>query len=64
MKNNRYEVIVGNVGMVHDGKNRRKAEAVYAEYRRTKNPGRASGETVTLMVNGEPEREGLVGTKK
>ena len=29
---NTYEVIVGNIGTVHYGNNRKQAEAVYADY--------------------------------
>lgn len=54
-----YEVIVGNVGSVYYGKDKAKAEKAYAEYVEQSNRllGRAGGEEVTMMVDGEPEKE-------
>ena len=54
-----YEVIVGNVGSVYSGKDKAEAERVYAEYVEQSNSllGRAGGEEVTMMVDGELEKE-------
>ena len=54
-----YAVIVGNIGYVHEGSNYRVALSVYASYVRDSkaNKGRAGGESVTLMVDHEPEKE-------
>ncbi len=57
-----YEVTVGNVGTVSTGNNRKDAEKVYNSYLIMEAPGRAKDETVVLMVNGEPEREAIVGS--
>jgi hypothetical protein len=54
-----YEVLVGNIGTVHRGSNRKAADAVFALYRGQSKSGRgrAAGEDVTLFANGEPVRE-------
>jgi hypothetical protein len=56
---NRYEVIVGNIGTVYDGSNKKEAVRTYNIYvRQSKaNYGRASGEDVYLMLNGDIDRE-------
>lgn len=53
-----YEVIVGNIGRVHTGNNRREANKIYREYVKdsAQSTGRASGEQVTLFEDGEPVR--------
>lgn len=55
----KYQVIVGNIGTVYDGGDLNKAMENYKSYvAMSKLPaGRASGEDVTLMDNGEPTRE-------
>ena len=54
-----YEVIVGNIGRVHSGKNKRKAEAVFRYYVKESDSmiGRAGGENVTLFAGCEPVKE-------
>jgi hypothetical protein len=54
-----YEVIVGNVGSVYSGPDRDEAERRYEENveRSQSGLGFAGGETVVLMVDGEPEKE-------
>ena len=54
-----YEVIVGNIGKVHEGGGRLKAFAVFQEYIKKSDAtyGRASGENVTLWKNNEPHKE-------
>ncbi len=48
-----YQVIVGNVGTVHDGASLREAKLIYNTYvdRSKSNHGRCAGESVTLMAN-------------
>jgi hypothetical protein len=61
---NKYEVIVGNIGIVVTAtSNKKRAEKEYDEYVvLSKLPhGRASGESVILMENGEPTKE-YIGT--
>jgi len=62
-----YQVIVGNVGTVYDGDDKQKACDDYLEYVHISKygTGRAAGETVTMMVDDEPENEfiGLVDRK-
>lgn len=50
-----YEVIVGNIGTVFRGGNAAEARKTYAEYVCASEAphGRASGETVTLFMNGD-----------
>jgi hypothetical protein len=54
--NAQYEVIVGNIGSVYYGTDKAEAEACVAEYvdQSTSNYGRAAGEPVTLLEDGEP----------
>lgn len=55
-----YEVIVGNVGSVYHGKNQDKALATYESYvviSKEHGGTRCYGEDVTLIVDGEIERE-------
>ena len=54
-----YEVIVGNIGTVHQGHNRKEAEKVFTFYVKDSKTGlgRSGGEAVTLMRDGEPIRE-------
>lgn len=51
----RYTVIVGNIGTVYDNTSAREAVNTYTEYRMQSNKGygRAAGEPVTLLRNGE-----------
>ena len=55
MKENNYEVLVGNIGTVHTGEWEDTARQVYAEYVAISESGQgsASGEDVTLFLNGE-----------
>jgi hypothetical protein len=55
MKND-YEVICRNIGSVYRGSNLAIATKVFREYwdQSDSQYGRASGEDVTLMANGEP----------
>jgi hypothetical protein len=55
----RYEVIVGNIGTVYDGDDLSEAERVYEEYvgQSKGGYGRAADEDVTLMGDGEPIQE-------
>jgi hypothetical protein len=50
-----YEVIVGNIGTVYQGCIKSEAYALYLSYRRDsmQQYGRAAGEAVTLMIDGE-----------
>ena len=54
-----YEVIVGNIGKVHEGGSYMKAFAVFQEYIKKSDAtyGRASGENVALWKNNEPHKE-------
>jgi hypothetical protein len=54
-----YEVIVGNIGTVYSGSNHLEATRTWASYVKDSKSGggRADGESVTLMKNGEIERE-------
>jgi hypothetical protein len=51
-----WQVIVGNVGTVYDGKDGFKAKQEYAAYKAlsVEGYGRAGNEPVTLMRDGEP----------
>ena len=55
----RHEVIVGNIGSVYLGNSLKEALEAYASYRRSSQMGigRGSHEPVTLMTDGEPEKE-------
>ena len=61
---NTYNVIVGNVGQVHAGHNLRVALRAYREADADADlpHGLASGESVTLLCNGEPIAERVGGT--
>ena len=54
-----YSVIVGNIGYVHEGTNPVAARKEFGEYRTLSKQGygRAAGEPVTLMKDGEPVLE-------
>jgi hypothetical protein len=55
-----YEVIVGNVGSVYQGKSRVKALAAYVAYvviSQEHDSARCYGEDVTLLIDGEIDRE-------
>jgi len=54
-----FEVIVGNIGTVYRGSNFMQASCKFAEYVKQSKTGygRARGEDVTLMHNGEPRKE-------
>ncbi len=54
-----YQVIVGNVGLVVDTDNKAEANVAFRQYvnNSKNNIGMASGETVTLMVDGELDLE-------
>lgn len=64
-----YEVIVGNIGKVHEGVNLASARRVYKTYvaQSKRGSGRAGGENVTLWKDGdiiqehEGTREGIFG---
>lgn len=58
-----YEVIVGNIGTVYSGTNGFEANTKFATYsgQSKSNYGRAAGEDVTIMKDGEITRE-YVGT--
>lgn len=55
----KFEVIVGNIGVVFTSGSHQKAAAEYNEWVNNSQLGigRASGEPVTLTENGEPIRE-------
>lgn len=59
----KYQVYVGNIGMVYDGSDEAIAESKFQEYKKQSesNYGRAGGEDVTMMKNGEIFKE-YVGT--
>jgi len=54
-----WEVVVGNIGTVYSGDDEKKAASVYKEYVRKsgEKTGRAAGETVTLMEDGDIIKE-------
>ena len=54
-----YQVIVGNIGTVHEGNNPATARGVYDEYKQQSQSGygRAAGEPVTMFKDGEPHVE-------
>lgn len=51
-----YEVIVGNVGTVYNGGSKAEATKKFKSYVAVsmENRGRAGGENVTMMCDGEP----------
>jgi hypothetical protein len=55
----RYEVICGNIGTVYDGNNPVEARRIYGIYKEQSETGygRAGGESVTIMEDGEPTLE-------
>jgi RNA-splicing ligase RtcB len=55
MKNHKYEVIVGNIGTVYSGNDGDEAQRIHDVYVEQSQGGygRASGETVTIMRNGD-----------
>lgn len=54
-----YQVIVGNIGVVYSGGNRKAADANYAEYveQSRSGYGRAGGENVVMMFGDTPVKE-------
>lgn len=57
-----YEVIVGNVGSVYDGKSQTDAHKTYESYveiSKAHDEARCHGEDVTLFVDGEIEQEDI-----
>ena len=54
---NQYQVVVGNIGTVYLGNNRKEAQKTFNEYKKMSkdNYGRAGMEEVSLFVNDEPE---------
>ena len=56
---NTYEIIVGNIGNVHEGHNRKEAEKKFNFYVKDSKTGlgRSGNEPVYLMKNGEPVKE-------
>lgn len=59
----KYEITVGNIGTVYVGFNKITALDTFQEYvsRSKTNVGRAGGESVTMLKNGEIAKE-YVGT--
>lgn len=59
MKQDKYELIVGNIGTVYSGNNKADALGKFSLYKGQSigNYGRAAGENVTLMRDGEPWME-------
>ncbi len=55
----RYDVVVGNIGNVYSGSSQDDANAQYESYATDSREGygRAGGEDVTLLADGEPVRE-------
>ena len=56
---NNFQVIVGNIGTVYDGNNYMQAKCKYTSYVKASraNVGRAAGEPVTLLHNGDIRSE-------
>jgi hypothetical protein len=54
-----YEVVVGNVGTVYEGKDCKEATDIYKDYVKIskRRHGRAGGEPITLFRNGDIEKE-------
>ena len=61
--NRKYEVIVGNVGVAYAGDSWHEALRVYGDYKRqsTRGYGRAAGEGVVLLRNGNVKFEHAEG---
>jgi len=57
--NPKFEVVVGNVGIVYSGNNYMQAQCKYDRYVRAskRGDGRVAGESVTLMHNGDIRME-------
>lgn len=55
----KYQVIVGNIGTVYSGGNYRQASRKFTTYveQSKERYGRAAGENVTFLCDGEIERE-------
>jgi hypothetical protein len=55
----RHEIIVGNIGKVYDGNDGEEARKNFVHYRELSqnSNGRASGENVTWLVDGEVYKE-------
>ena len=55
----RYEIYVGNVGMVWEGTDSAEADKVFTEYQRRSHTGshRAGGEAIALFTDGELTQE-------
>lgn len=58
-----YDIVVGNIGTVYSGTDRAQAKTAFDTYlaQSKANSGRAAGESVAWMVDGE-ERQGYIGT--
>lgn len=54
-----YQVLVGNIGQVEETNDRGQADVTFNEYVRQSdtNCGRAGGESVTMLLNGEVAKE-------
>jgi hypothetical protein len=59
MEMNKFEVIVGNVGTVYNGNNYMQAMSAFSAYKKrsANGYGRAAGEDVTMLHNGEIKHE-------
>lgn len=57
----KYQVVVGNIGTVYDGDNKKKAYTLFKEYCSLSkdNYGRAAGEDVALFEDGHLEEDFL-----
>ncbi|MCP3678553.1 MAG: hypothetical protein GY721_13515 [Deltaproteobacteria bacterium] len=57
----KYQVIVGNVGTVYDGDGYHESLEIYSHYKKASKSGvgRASGEDVALVVDGDIRFETL-----
>jgi hypothetical protein len=55
----KYQVIVGNIGTVLDTNDRHEVDSVFETYKAQSESGvgRAGGESVTIMEDGEPVKE-------
>lgn len=60
-----FEVVVGNIGTVYTGHNRKQAIASYNTYveKSVLNESRCGGESVYLLTNGEIEREHIASVE-
>jgi len=54
-----YEVVVGNIGTVYEGKDCKEATGIYNDYVKISKSrhGRAGSEPITLFRNGDIEKE-------